>query len=252
MTTTVAGSIDGLSGRRGIERSLARRWQAGDERARDQLLAQLLPLAGRIARRYATSAHDLDDLEQVARIGLLKAIDRFEPDRGVLLSTYAAAVVTGEVKRWFRDSSWAVKVPRAAKELSVRVETALPNLTARLGRSPTITEIADAVGADHESVLEALEARSAAAVASLDQALEEGEDPLLDAAVEDPEFTRAEQRAALEPALRTLTPRERRVLELRFGDGLTQAEIGARLGISQMQVSRILRRALDRAAVAAR
>lgn len=209
-----------------------------------------MPLAERIARRYAGSMHDLDDLEQVARIGLLKAIDRFDPERGVLISTYAAAIVSGEVKRWFRDSSWAVKVPRAAKDLSVRIETAMPSLTARLGRSPTISEIADAVEADHEAVLEALEARSAAAVASLDQALDD--DPLIDPSFEDPEFDRAENRAALEPALRTLTKRERRVLSLRFEDGLTQSEIGSELGISQMQVSRVLRRALDRASHAAR
>jgi len=235
---------------RNAERALARRWQAGDARARDELLARLMPMAERIARRYASSTHDLDDLEQVARIGLLKAIDRFEPERGVLLSTYAAAIVSGEIKRWFRDHSWAVKVPRAAKDLAVRIETAMPALTARLGHSPAISEIADAVEADHESVLEALEARSAASVASLDQALDD-DDALLDAAFEDPEFAQAEHRAALEPALRTLTRRERRVLDLRFNDGLTQAEIGAELGISQMQVSRVLRRALERASHAA-
>jgi len=236
---------------RNAERALARRWQAGDARARDELLARLMPMAERIARRYASSTHDLDDLEQVARIGLLKAIDRFEPERGVLLSTYAAAIVSGEIKRWFRDHSWAVKVPRAAKDLAVRIETAMPALTARLGHSPAISEIADAVEADHESVLEALEARSAASVASLDQALDDDDDALLDAAFEDPEFAQAEHRAALEPALRTLTRRERRVLDLRFNDGLTQAEIGAELGISQMQVSRVLRRALERASHAA-
>lgn len=236
---------------RNAERALARRWQSGDARARDELLARLMPMAERIARRYASSTHDLDDLEQVARIGLLKAIDRFEPERGVLLSTYAATIVSGEIKRWFRDHSWAVKVPRAAKDLSVRIETAMPGLTAKLGRSPTIGEIADAVEADREAVLEALEARSAASVASLDQALDDDDDPLLDAGFEDPAFVQAEHRAALEPALRALTLRERRVLDLRFNAGLTQAEIGAELGISQMQVSRVLRRALERAAHAA-
>ena len=247
MAAITGGQSQPAGSRRSLERALTLRWKAGDERARDQLLQSLLPVAERLARRYAGPIHDIDDLEQVARIGLLKAIDRFEPDRGVLLSTYAAAIVTGEIKRWFRDHSWAVKVPRAAKELSVKIETAMPGLTARLGRSPTITEIANAVEADHESVLEALEARSAAAVTSLDQGLEEDDDGI-DAAFDDPEFTRAEQRAALEPALRALSPRERRALELRFQDGLTQAEIGAELGVSQMQVSRILRRALERAA----
>ena len=248
----MAAIIGDPSPDRNAERALARRWQAGDGRARDELLARLMPMAERIARRYAGSTHDLEDLEQVARIGLLKAIDRFEPERGVLLSTYAATIVVGEIKRWFRDLSWAVKVPRAAKDLSVRIEAAMPGLTARLGRSPTISEIAAAVEADHEAVLEALEARSAASVASLDQGLDDDDDPLVDAAFEDPEFAQAEHRAALEPALRTLTLRERRALELRFGEGLTQAEIGLELGISQMQVSRILRRALDRAAHAAR
>jgi RNA polymerase sigma-B factor len=241
--------VESISRRRERERELALRWRdEGDERAREELLARMMPMAVGLARRYARASHDVDDLVQVASIGLMKAIDRFEPERGFMLSTYASTIVVGEIKRWFRDTAWAVKVPRGAKDLAIRLDGALPKLTAELGRSPTITELAGAVDTDHESVLEALEARSAASVASLDQAFEDGGESGHGAGADDPGFDQAEQRATLEPALRRLTSRERIVLELRFEAGLTQAEIASHVGVSQMQISRILRGALERAA----
>jgi RNA polymerase sigma-B factor len=228
---------------------------AGDLRARDELLASLMPIAKALARRYARSAYDCEDLEQVASMGLLKAIDRFDSDRGVMLATYATPIVAGEIKRYLRDHAWAVKVPRGAKDLAIRIEAAMPNLSASLGRSPTIAEISERVEAPPEDVIEAMEARSAAAVSSLDQASDpdgESDTPFSTfLGVEDGGYAEAEARATLQPALRQLTSRERRVLELRFGDGLSQAEIGREVGVSQMQVSRILRGALERASAIA-
>jgi RNA polymerase sigma-B factor len=247
----MATLVESISRRRDHERELALRWRTlGDERARDELLERMMPMVHSAARRYARASHDVDDLVQVASIGVMKAIDRFEPERGFMLSTYASSIVVGEIKRYFRDSSWAVKVPRGAKEMAIRLDAALPKLTGELGRSPTVTELANSVGADHESVLEALEARSAASVASLDQAFEDhGESSYATlAGVEEEGFDRVEQRSRLEPALKRLSSRERIVLALRFEDGLTQAEIAERVGVSQMQVSRILRGALERAA----
>jgi RNA polymerase sigma-B factor len=229
---------------------LVARWRGGDSRARDELVERLTPLARYLARRYARSAADVEDLEQVASIGLLKAIDRFDPARGVLLSTYARSLVVGELKRWLRDGCWGVKVARPAKELAVRIHAAVPGLTARLGRSPSLAEIAGAVGTDIEGVMSALEARSAAAVVSLDEAAASGDGRIANLApgAEDPGFERAEDRAVLEPALRALPARERLVLDLRFGEDMTQSAIAEGLGVSPVQVSRILRRALERAA----
>lgn len=243
--------LEPISRRRIKERALAERAQDGDLRARDELLASLMPIAKALARRYARSAYDCEDLEQVASMGLLKAIGRFDTERGVMLATYATPIVAGEIKRYLRDHAWAVKVPRGAKDLAIRIETALPDMTTSLGRSPTIAEISDRVEAPPEDVIEAMEARSAAAVSSLDQATDgdgESDTPFSNfLGVEDGGYAEAEARATLQPALRKLTIRERKVLELKFGDGLSQAEIGRQVGVSQMQVSRILRVALERA-----
>jgi RNA polymerase sigma-B factor len=238
---------------RTTESELVRRYTAGDIRARDELLRRLLPTGSRLARRYARSTQEIEDLEQVACVGLLKAIDRFDPAHGGSLGGYAAAFAAGEVKRWFRDHSWSIKVSRGAKDLLVRIEAEVPSLAARLGRSPTITEIATALDVDHESVLEALEARTAASVTSLDQTFAEsnGSPHGRFAAAEERGFEGVEMRSTLEQPLRDLSRRERLVLDLRFSEGLSQAEIGAEIGVSQMQVSRILRRALERAASAA-
>jgi RNA polymerase sigma-B factor len=240
-----------ISRRRAQERALVARARGGDRRALDELLTGLMPIAKALARRYSRSAHDCEDLEQVASMGLLKAIERFDPERGVMLATYATPIVAGEIKRYLRDHAWAIKVPRGAKDLAIRIETALPDLSASMGRSPTIAEISQRVDSSVEDVIEAMEARSAAAVSSLDQATDldgESDAPFSTfLGVEDGGYAEAEARATLQPALRRLTTRERIVLELRFSDGLSQAEIGKQVGCSQMQVSRILRGALERA-----
>ena len=248
-------TLEPIARRRTRECALAVRAHSGDPRAREELLTGLMPIAKALARRYARSAYDCEDLEQVASMGLLKAIERFDPDRGVMLATYATPIVAGEIKRYLRDHAWAIKVPRGAKDLAIRIETALPDLSANLGRSPTIAEIAERVEAPPEDVIEAMEARSASVMSSLDQASDadgESDTPFSTfLGVEDAGFAEAEARATLQPALRRLTTRERRVLELRFGVGLSQAEIGREVGVSQMQVSRILRLALERAGAVA-
>jgi RNA polymerase sigma-B factor len=249
------GTADAAARRRRLHRDgcLTRRWRAGDSRARDELLDELRPVGRRLAWRYARSAADIEDLEQVASIGLLKAIDRFDPTRGVLLSTYARSIALGELRHWLRDGCWRVKVERPVKDLAVRVDAVVPALTARLGRSPSVAEIADAVGSDSESVLAAVEARSADAMASLDEvaASEDDHPALAPLAVEEAGFARVEARARLQPALRSLSPRQRLVVDLRFREDMTQSEIARTLGVSAAQVVRILRGALDRAALAA-
>jgi RNA polymerase sigma-B factor len=163
----MAGTLtDPIELRRARESAEIRRARAGDRDARDRLVRELLPLSRGLARRYARPGRDLDDLEQVASIALLKAIERFDPERGTLLSTYATTLIIGELKRWLRDTDWGLRVPRGTKDLAVRINRAVPSLTAALGRSPTIAEIAAAVASEREAVLEALDARSAAAVRS--------------------------------------------------------------------------------------
>jgi RNA polymerase sigma-B factor len=245
----MAGTLtDPIELRRARESAEIRRARAGDRDARERLVRDRLPLARALARRYARPGRDLDDLEQVASIALLKAVERFDPERGTLLSTYATTLILGELKRWLRDTGWGLRVPRGTKDLAVRINRAVPDLTAVLGRSPTIAEIAAAVASDPEAVLEALDARSATAVrslAALDGDSDDGHDGL---GADDPGFERAEQRAVIRTELRRLSDRERTALSLRFSSGLSQAEIAARLGVSQTQVSRLLRNALARAA----
>jgi RNA polymerase sigma-B factor len=229
------------------------RCRAGDTRAREQLIERYLPLAQRLARRYQRSEEPLEDLVQVASLGLVKAIDRFETDRDVAFSSYAVPTILGELKRHFRDSTWSVRVPRDLQELALRVDHAVGELSLRRGRAPTITEIAPAVGTSTERVLEALEAAGAYHAGSLDApratrgAEEAAGESVADAlGAEEGGFERAEDRALLAPLLAHVSPRERMVLVLRFVEDLTQAEIGERIGVSQMQVSRLIRQALAR------
>jgi RNA polymerase sigma-B factor len=232
-------------------RLLLRYHRLGDRRAREVLVERHMPLARRLARRYARTPDSAEDLVQVAAIGLIKAIDRFDVDRGLALSTFAVPTIVGELKRYLRDTSWAVRVPRDLLELAVRVERESFRLERRLGRSPTITELAESTGNDVEQVAEALEAATAHRALSLD-APRRGEDDE-DGAYGD-QFGQvdhglrlAEHRADLQPLFRSLPDREREILRLRFVEDLTQSEIGARLGVSQMHVSRLIRRALSRA-----
>jgi RNA polymerase sigma-B factor len=213
-----------------------------DPATRELLVSRFLPLALHLARRYHTRA-DNDDLAQVASIGLLKAIDRFDPERGLAFSSFAVPTILGELKRYFRDHGWTVRVPRNVQELTLRIERASEQLTAKLGRAPTATELAAHVDADAEQVIEALAARSAHRPDSLDRSLPDGEDGVMShvGGEEDPNFERAEDAATITALLDGLTDRERLILELRFHHDLTQAEIGRRIGVSQMQISRSIR-----------
>jgi RNA polymerase sigma-B factor len=217
-----------------------------DPADRDQLVKQYLPLARQLARRYQRDQASFDDLFQIACVGLLKAIDRFDTERGIAFSTFAVPTIAGEIKRHFRDHSWSVRVPRDLQELALKVERTASELSLSLGRQPIVAEIADAIGLSDEDVLEALEAARAFEASSLESPL--GDDPgetLGDSiGTEDPGFTGAEQRATLEQLMSALTAREREVLHLRFAEDLTQSEIGERVGVSQMQISRTLRHAV--------
>jgi len=235
------------------DRDLFARAHAGDERARERLAERYLPLARRLARRYQRSEEPLDDLEQVASLGLLKAIDRFDADRDVAFSSFAVPTILGEVKRYFRDRTWSVRVPRDLQELALRVDRAAVELSLDRHRAPTVAELAEAVGATEEQVLEALRAAGAYHAGSLDAPragqtdAEKGGESLADVLGEEEEgFERAEERATLVPLLAHVSHRERLVLVLRFGEDMTQAEIGERIGVSQMQVSRLIRQALAR------
>jgi len=219
----------------------------GEARAREQLIERYLPLARRLAGRYQRAEEPLEDLTQVAAVGLIKAIDRFDEGRSVVFSSYAVPTILGELKRHFRDHTWSVRVPRDLQELALRVDRAVTRLSVGR-RTPSVGEIAQAVQASEEQVLEALEAAGAYRAGSLDAPRgaqgEEGESIADSLGAEDGGFQLAEQRALLEPMLLRISARERLVLQLRFGEDMTQAEIGERIGVSQMQVSRLIRNAL--------
>lgn len=249
MTTATCATSDDV---------LLRRWRRqGDRAAREQLVRRHLPLARRLAARYGgrnSSRPPNEDLQQVAAIGLIKAIDRFDVDRGLALSTFAVPTILGELKRFLRDTTWAVRVPRDLQELALRVDSEAQELERILGRTPTVGELARRVGGSVEQVVEALEARRAHRALSLDAPAGGGSSDtpapgfLDQVGVDDPDLGTAEDRTLLEPCLERLDPRQREILRLRFAEDLTQAEIGARLGISQMHVSRLLRRSLAEAA----
>jgi RNA polymerase sigma-B factor len=218
----------------------------GDTAARDQLIADLMPLVRSLALRYVGRGEMLDDLIQVGSIGLINAIDRFDPERGVELTTYAVPTILGEIQRHFRDKAWAVHVPRSVKELNVRLARLLDGLTAELGRSPTIEELAKAADAEEEQVIEALESANAYSVRSLSAPFDDDSQASLPELIGEEErgYEGVEDGALVEAGLEGLDERERRIVELRFFQGLTQSQIAAEIGISQMHVSRLLRRAL--------
>ena len=231
--------------------ALLRRYhEQGDLAARDELIEQYMSLVRSLARRYAYRGEQLDDLVQIGAIGLIKAIDRFDLDRGVELTTYATPNIIGEIKRHFRDKGWSVRVPRGLQELSVQLSRLVEQLTVQLGRSPTIAEIAKEAGVEEEQVLEALESGRAYSSVSLSAGAigdEDGDlDPLETIGSEEHMYEVSEDRAVLEPGFRVLDDRERRILHLRFFEGLTQSQIAAQIGISQMHVSRLIRRALEK------
>jgi RNA polymerase sigma-B factor len=217
---------------------------------REMLVERFLPLARQLARRYQRPDEPFDDLFQVACLGLVKAIDRFDLEREVAFSSYAVPTILGEIKRYFRDRTWSVRVPRDLQELALRVDRAVSDLSLDLHRQPTVEEIAAKVSVEEEEVLEALEASGAYKATSLEAprgSEDEAGDTLGDTlGTEERGFALAEDRATIEHLMRSITAREREVLRLRFEEDLTQAEIGERIGVSQMQVSRIIRQSVAR------
>jgi RNA polymerase sigma-B factor len=230
--------------------ALFERWQRDqDPRARECLVERYLPLARKLAARYRGRAGEpFDDLLQVASLGLLHAIDRFDPDRGTAFSSFAVPTILGQLKRYFRDAGWSVHVPRGAQELALKVQEAEQSISPRLGRSPTPDELALYMEVSVEQVIDGLEAAAAHHATSLEEPHDEldGESQSLSDLFgeDDPRFEQIDACLTIASAGRQLSQRERRVLELRFYGELTQSEIAKRIGVSQMQVSRILRRAL--------
>lgn len=221
---------------------------------RRRLVERWLPLARQLAGHYRVRDESYEDLLQVASLGLLKAIEGFDPDRGIAFTSYAVPTILGELRRHFRDRAWSVRVPRALQELALKTEKATARLTPELGRVPTVEEVADACDATLEEVLEARMAGDAYRATSFEAPRgDDPEAPTLGDALggDDEEFERAEARATLDVLLEALPERDRQVLQLRFEQDMTQTEIARRVGVSQMAVSRIIRRSIDRMRLAA-
>ncbi len=216
-----------------------------DQSERERLILDHMPLVKALARRYANRGEPLDDLVQVGTIGLIKAIDRFDPARGSSLASFAAPTILGEIRRHFRDRTWMVHVPRGVQDAHGVVNRAIDSLTSELGRSPSVREVAGESGLSEEEVLDAMAAGAAYQPLSLSRPSGAGEDDdPIDVAVEDEGFEWAEGRAAIGNRLAELPERERTIIVLRFKEGLTQSQIAERVGISQMHVSRLLAKAL--------
>jgi len=233
------------------DKILLRRYhEDGDLQAREQLIEQYMSLVRSLARRYSYRGEQLEDLVQIGAIGLIKAIDRFDLERGVELTTYATPNIIGEIKRHFRDKGWSVRVPRGLQELNVQLSRLVEQLTVQLSRSPTIPELAKAAGVEEEEVLEALESGRAYTSLSLSVGGGGGDDadldPLESLGTEEHQYEVSEDRAVLAPGFKVLDARERKILQLRFFEGLTQSQIAQQVGISQMHVSRLIRRSLEK------
>lgn len=216
-----------------------------DPKVKNALVDAHMDLVHSLARRFANRGEPLDDLVQVASIGLLKAIDRFDPSREVQFSTYAVPTIVGELKRYFRDRASTIRLPRGLRERTYKLNAAIQQYSQEHGRPPNISEIASATGISEEEVIEGLEGAEASSVASLDTTSDNGEMSLLDVlGDEDKSLNNLDERLSLAGAMSGLDTREQNLLYLRFVEGLSQTEIAGRLGISQMHVSRLLRRAL--------
>jgi RNA polymerase sigma-B factor len=243
MTTTAIARTD--------SHNLFVRWQQHqDQRARDELVERFLPLARKLARRYTGAREPFEDLLQVASLGLVKAVDRFDTDRGTAFSSFAVPTILGELKRYFRDLGWSVHVPRGAQEHALAVEEAQQKITSRTGRPASVQELAEFMEISVEDVVEGLETSAAHHSTSLDVPRDDGEGEsgtLGDTfGREDERYELVDASVTIAAAARHLSARERRVLVLRFVEDLTQTQIAEVIGVSQMQVSRILRRALAR------
>ena len=235
---------------KGRTRELFRRYkQQGDEAARDELIMSHLNLVRFLASKFKNRGEPLDDLVQVGTIGLIKAIDRFDPDRGLEFTTYATPTVMGEIKRHFRDKGWSVRVPRRLQELSAKVNQATDELTKQLQRSPSTEEVAKRLGVSVDEVLEAMESSGAYSSVPLEGGGSDDDDSpsVIDHyATVDQDLAASDDRMVIEDTIAGFSPREQEVIRMRFRDGLTQVEIAKRLGISQVQVSRLLRRTLKK------
>jgi RNA polymerase sigma-B factor len=230
---------------------LFERWRhSKDRQARDELIQRFLPLARKLARRYASSSEPYEDLVQVASLGLVKAVERFDPDRGFAFSSFAVPTIVGELKRYFRDTAWALHVDRGAQERARKISDAQQRLSSLTGRMPTVDELAQYLEMTQEEVLDGLQTAEAYGAVSLDAPLsseDDEESSRLDAiGHEDQRLGLVDDHATIFAAARHLPTREREILYLRFGEDLTQSEIAERIGVSQMQVSRLLRRSLHR------
>ena len=230
---------------------LFERWQDHrDQRARELLVERFMPVARKLAWRYRGAREPLEDLVQVASIGLLNAIDRFDRTRGISFTSFAVPTIIGEIKRYFRDLGWSVHVPRSSQELALKVENAQRKLMPTIGRSPTVQELAQYLELSIEDVLDALVASAAHHSSSLDAPCEDGGEEAGtfgdSLGTDDERFALIEAGATIAPAARQLSQRERRVLALRFLEDQTQSEIAEQIGVSQMQVSRILRQSVAR------
>jgi RNA polymerase sigma-B factor len=230
---------------------LFKRWQRMRDRdARDALIERFLPLARKLARRYASGHEPYDDLVQVASLGLVKAVERFDPERGFQFTSFAVPTIVGELKRYFRDTAWALHVDRSAQERARRIGDARREVSSRLGRAPTVVELAEYLECSSEEVLDGLQVGEAYDTVSLD-APRTGDDGgavnrLEALGDEDARLEQVDEQATIFAAAQCLPERERQILFLRFGEDLTQTEIAERVGVSQMQVSRLLRRSLQR------
>jgi RNA polymerase sigma-B factor len=230
---------------------LFERWQAHrDREARDELISRFLPLARKLARRYAQSSEPYEDLVQVASLGLVKAVERFDPSRGFAFSSFAVPTIVGELKRYFRDTAWALHVDRGAQERSRKISDAQQTLSGRSGRIPTVAELAQYLELSQEEILDGLQTAEAYGTVSLDAPMmgedDEESSRMETIGSEDARLLLTDDRATVFAAARGLPATEREILYLRFGEDLTQSEIADRVGVSQMQVSRVLRRSLQR------
>jgi RNA polymerase sigma-B factor len=234
----------------GEERRLFLRWQRdGEEAAREALVRRFTPLTRSLARRYSRSSEPFEDLVQVAMLGLLKAIDRYDAERGFSFQSFAVPTVLGEMRRYFRDSGWALHVPRGSQERALKLRTVHEQLMDERGHAPTVEELAEYLGCEAEQVLDSLQVLNAYDTVSLDAprpgAADEDATFAESIGEDDARYELVELDLTVASALREISPRERTILHMRFVDELTQTQIAARVGVSQMQVSRLLRRSLD-------
>jgi len=250
MTVTPPSTLRAVPSTQDDARELFLSWQRDrDARARDALVRRFMPLARSLARRYGRSSEPFEDLLQVASVGLLKALDRYDADRGHSFASFAVPTILGEMRRYFRDSGWAIHVPRGAQERALKVRDAQERLANERGRAPTVNQLAEYLELDTEEVIDALQALQAYETLSLDAPRPGADGDLISygdsVGHDDARFELVELDATVSSVLKHIPPRERLILRMRFVDDLTQTEIAERVGISQMQVSRLLRRSLD-------